>query len=119
VDVAELGAEQEVLSGLGLDRVSDSLDAAGKALKDSKDITAVLHGDDAKLILLIDPDKEGLGIIVEDATALGPVTLHASHLQVRVPGHEEEVVIHKLLADLLIHASERIVLSSKITCNEE
>jgi hypothetical protein len=115
VDVAKLGAEQEVLARLGLDRVSNSLNATGKALKNSKDISAILHGDDAELIFLIDPNKEGFGIIVEDATTLRPVTLHASNLEIWVSRHEEEVVIHKLLTDLLIHASQRVIVASKIT----
>jgi len=114
VDVAELGAQQEVLARLSLDGVRDGLDTAGKALEDSLDITTVLHGDDTELILLIDPDQEGLGIIVEDSTALGPVTLHTGNLQVGVTRHEEEVVIDQLLADLLIHAGEGVVVSSKI-----
>ena len=50
-----------------------------------------------------------------DATALGPVTLHASNLQVGVTRHEEEVVIHKLLTNTLIHSSEGIVLASQVT----
>lgn len=116
VDVAELGAEEEVLAGLSLDGVTDGLDTAGKTLEDAQDITAALHGDDTELILLIDPDQEGLGVVVEDTTALGPVTLHTGDLQVRVSRHEEEVVIDKLLADLLVHASQGVVLASEVTC---
>ena len=33
------------------------------------------------LVLLIDPQEEGLGLVVEDASALGPVTLHTSNLK--------------------------------------
>merc|ERR1719284_811007 len=104
VDVAELLGQLEVLARLSLDAVTDSLD-----------VTALLHGDDPGLILLIDPDKEGLGLVVEDATALGPVTLHTSDLQVGVTGHEEEVVIDELLADLLVHASRGVVGTCQVT----
>ena len=52
---------------------------------------------------------------MEDATALGPVTLHTSDLQVGVTGHEEEVVIDELLADLLVHASQGVVGTSQVT----
>jgi hypothetical protein len=34
VDVAELGAEEEVLAGLGLDGVTDGLDTASETLED-------------------------------------------------------------------------------------
>jgi len=115
VDVAELLGQLEVLARLSLDAVTDSLDATGEPLEDTLDVTALLHGDDPGLILLIDPDKEGLGLVVEDATALGPVTLHASDLQVGVTRHEEEVVVDKLLADLLVHASQGVVGTSQVT----
>merc|ERR1719262_1288041 len=114
VDVAELGGEQELLATLGLDGVTDSGDAPGETLEDTLDITALLHGDDAELILLVDPDKEGFGSIVEDATALGPVTLHTSDLQVGVTRHEEEMVIDELLAGGLVHAGQRVVAASQI-----
>jgi len=115
VDVAELGGEQELLATLGLDGLTDSGDALGETLEDTLDITALLHGDDAELILLVDPDQEGFGSIVEDATALGPVTLHTSDLQVGVTRHEEEVVVDELLTDLLVHASQGVVGTSQVT----
>merc|ERR1719323_3070059 len=67
------------------------------------------------LVLLVDPHKEGLGVIVEDSTTLGPVTLHTSNSQVTVSRDEEEMVINKLLTDSLVHASEWVVLASKIS----
>jgi len=114
VDVAELGGNLEVLARLGLDGVLDSLDASGQPLEDSLDVTALLHGDDSELILLVDPDQEGLGLVVENATALGPVALHTGHLQVGVTGHEEEMVIDQLLADLLVHAGQAVVVASQV-----
>merc|ERR1719193_1565214 len=45
---------------------------------------------------------------------LRPVTLHAGHLQVPVSGDKEEVVVNQLLADLLIHASQGVVVSGKV-----
>merc|ERR1719323_21378 len=67
------------------------------------------------LVLLVDPHKEGLGVIVEDSTTLGPVALHTSNSQVTVSRDEEEMVINKLLTDSLVHASEWVVLASKIS----
>merc|ERR1712242_495417 len=89
-------------------------DSTSKTLKDTLDITALLHGNDPSLIFLIDPEKEGLGSIVEDSTALWPVTLHTSNGKVTVSTDKEEVVIDKLLADSLIHTSKRVVVTSKI-----
>merc|ERR1719480_145604 len=114
VNVSVLLRESKVLATLSLDRVSNSLDSTGKTSKDTLNISSLFHGDDSHLILLIDPEKEGLGSIVEDTTALWPVTLHTSNSKVTVSTDKEEVIINKLLADRLIHAGERIVSSSKI-----
>merc|ERR1719391_1448824 len=86
----------------------------GQSAEDSLDITTLLHGDDTGLVLFIDPEEERFGIVVEDTTSLGPVTLHSSDSQVTISTHEEEMIINKLLSDLLVHSSERIVRSSKI-----
>jgi len=115
VDIAVLGVKHEFLAALGLDGVTDGLDTAGEALKDGPDVTTVLHGDDPKLILFINPDEEGLLSIVVDTTTLGPVALHTSHSEVGITRHEEEVIVDELLADLLVHASQGEVLSSEIT----
>merc|ERR1719362_247032 len=115
MNVSILGIKAEVLSGLLFDTVSNCLDTSSKPLKDTLDISSLLHGNDSELILLIDPDKECLGIIMEDTSALRPVTLHTSNSQVSVTRNKEEVVINKLLSDLLIHASKWVVLSSKVT----
>jgi len=114
VDVTEPLIKTEVLARFLLDRVLDSLDTLSEPLKDLPHISSHLHGDDTELILLVDPDEEGLFVIVEDATTLRPVTLHAGNSQVPVPRHKQEVVIDKLLADLLVHASQRVVVSSKV-----
>jgi len=115
VDVSVLLGEGIVLARLGLDGISDSLDSTGKTSEDSLDVSSLFHGDDTGLILLIDPHKEGLGVIVEDSTTLGPVTLHTSNCQVSVSADKKEVVIDELLSDSLIHASEWVVLASKIS----
>jgi len=115
VNITILGVKHEVFSGLGLDAVTDSLDAPGKPVEDSTDITASLHRDDPQLILLIDPGQECLILVVEDSATFGPVPLHSSNNQVSVPRHEKEMIIHKLLPDFLAHASQGIVGSGQIT----
>merc|ERR1719210_778292 len=114
VDVSVLLGESKVLAGLGLDGVSDGLDATGETLEDTLDVSALLHGDDSHLILLVDPDQEGLGVLVEDSTALGPVTLHTSNGKVAISGDEEEVIVDELLTDGLLHAGERVVLAGEV-----
>jgi len=43
VNITILGVQTEVLSRLFLDRVTNSLDASGQSLKDSLDISTLLH----------------------------------------------------------------------------
>merc|ERR1712241_1479782 len=52
---------------------------------------------------------------LEVTSALRPVSLHTSNSKVSVSRDEEEMVINKLLSDLLIHASQGVVFTSKIT----
>merc|ERR1719206_1276537 len=115
VNVTILLVKAEVLSGFLLDRFLNSLDTLGKSFKDSLDISSLLHGDDAELIFLINPGEEGLCVVVEDATTLGPVSLHTSNLEVSISRHKQEVIINQLLSNLLIHSSQRIVGSRKIS----
>lgn len=115
VNVAVLGVKHEFLAALGLDGITDSLDTAGEALKDSPDVTTALHGDDPELILFIDPDEEGLLSVVEDTTTLGPVALHTGYRKVGITRHEEEVIVNELLADLLVHASQGVVVTGQVT----
>jgi len=115
VQVAKTGVQQELLSRLSLDRVTNSLDAFGQTVKDATDVTTLLHGNDTELILLVDPGEEGLGGIVEDASALRPVTLHASSDQVFVTRDKEEVVINQLLSVFLGHAQKRVVFAGQLT----
>merc|ERR1712110_798182 len=114
VDVTVLGVQHEVLSRLCFDTVPNGLDTTGKTVKDGPDVSSHLHGYDTELILLIHPGEEGLVLIVEDSTTLGPITLHASDLKVGIAGDEKEVVVNQLLPHLLIHASEREVGAGKV-----
>ena len=64
VKISVLGIQHEVLARFSLDRVLDCLDATSKSLKNSFDISTLLHGDNPQLILFIHPDlKEGINDI--------------------------------------------------------
>merc|ERR1711972_501951 len=94
VDVAEPLIQAEVLARLLLDRVLDSLDTLGQSAEHFPDISTLLHRDNTELVLLVDPDKEGLLGVVEDTTSLRPVTLHTGNSKVSVARDEEEVVVN-------------------------
>merc|ERR1719356_550363 len=115
MNVTILLIQAEALARFLHDRVSNSLDTLGKSLKDTLDITTILHRDDSQLVFFIDPDEEGLLVIVENTTTLRPVTLHTSNLEVSVSRHKQEVIINKLLANILSHASQGVIVTSKIS----
>jgi hypothetical protein len=115
VDESKLGGQQEFPLALSLDGITDGLDTPSETLKDTLDVTALLHGNDAELILLVDPDQEGLLLVVEDTATLGPVTLHTSDLQVGVTRHEEEMVVDELLTSLVVHASQGVVGTGQVS----
>lgn len=82
---AEVGrARGDVTEMVVVGELGDGLDlggGAGEALEDGTDVGTLLHRDDTELILLIDPDEEGLGVVVEDTSALGPVAVEAASLK--------------------------------------
>jgi len=87
----------------------------GKSLEDLADVGSLLHGDDTELILLIDPDEESLGVVVVDASSLGPLALETARLEVLVTTLEEEVISDELVAVGVVHGSEGVVLAGELT----
>jgi hypothetical protein len=97
--------------GLGLDNVG----GIGESLENHFDVGSSLHGDDSKLILFVDPDKESLGVIVVDTSSLGPLSLESSGLEIFISTFEKEVISDKLSLLSFGHGGEGVVLSLKIT----
>jgi len=92
----------------------DMLASSAKSIEDSLNISTRLHRNDSELIFLVDPDKESLILVVEDASAVGPVSVESNSLKVSVTLLEEEVVLDKLLSLILSQIVQRIVSALKI-----
>ena len=60
-----------------LEDLLDALGGGGEAVEDLDDGITLLHGDNAHLVLLVNPDEEVLGLVVEDTTGIGPVAATA------------------------------------------
>lgn len=93
-----------VLSELGL--LLNLVCGGGKSLEHLTNIRAVLHGDDAKLILFVNPDQKGLVVIVENTTSLGPFAFEQSGLQVLVASLEQEMILNQLFALVVGHLAQ-------------
>ena len=55
--------------------ILDAVSSHGESLEDLSDVGSLLHGDDSKLVLFVNPHKEGLVVIMEDASSTGPVSV--------------------------------------------
>lgn len=64
---AEAGMTGEGLLGANV------LETLDQTVEDFANLAAGLHGDDAEMVLFVDPDEESLLLIVENAAAVGPV----------------------------------------------
>ena len=98
-------------AGLLLDLCSGD----GESLEDLTDVGTLLHGDDTKLVLLIHPDEEGLSIVVEDTTSLGPVVLKTARFEILVTTLEKEVIGDERVTIRVGHGSEGVVLALELT----
>ena len=68
------------------------------------------------MVLLVDPDEEGLGVVVPDATSIGPVAGHTGTGEERRDGLvEEEVVVDKLVLLGVGHLGKGEVLTLELT----
>jgi len=97
--------------GLGLDNGR----GLGKSGEDLLDVRSSLHGDDSKLILFVDPDKESLGVVVVNTSSLWPLSLKTSRLEIFITTLEEEMIGNELSLLSLSHGFEGEVLTLKLT----
>ena len=68
-DVTEMLIVRELANGF------DVSSSSAESVEDLEDTSSLLHGDNSQLILLIDPNEESLGVVVEDTSAGWPVSV--------------------------------------------
>jgi hypothetical protein len=105
--------EMVIRSELGL--LFDFSGSDGETFEHLADVGTLLHGDDTELILFVNPDKESLGIVVENTTAFRPVTLETAGFEVLVATLEEEMVSNELVTLSISHGFKRVVGSLEFT----
>jgi hypothetical protein len=64
-----------------LDDSFNMLSGSAKSLEDCTNVGTWLHRDNSELILLIDPDEESLGVIVENTSSRWPVSVETARLE--------------------------------------
>ena len=110
-----------IIVGISVAGVVETLlhgvDGLGPALEHLLDVAAVLHGDAAHVVLLVDPHQEGLVLVVEDASGIGPVagsTAVGQHIVGSGLLEQETLALEQVLLRLG-HATQRVVLASKVS----
>lgn len=93
----------------------NSVGSTGESVEDGVDVSTVLHGDDSELILFVNPNKEGLVVVMEDTSTRRPVSVEVTGLKETVSFLEEEMVINKLLLSSCVHAFKRVEVTLKVT----
>ena len=81
----------------------DFVSSSCKSCEDSSDVCSWLHRDDSELIFFVDPNKEGLVVIVEDSTSLWPVSVEIAGLKEPISLLEKEVILDQLISLLVSH----------------
>ena len=78
--------------------------SSAKSIENCLQISSILHGNYSQLVLLVNPNEEGLFFVVEDTSSVGPVSVKANSLQVTISLLKEEMVVDKLFSLRLSHA---------------
>jgi len=111
-DVSQMLVPHKFMS-LALDESFNLIESTTKAVKHRAHVSSLLHRDDARVILLVYPNKEVLVIVVPDSTRVRPVTCHARAREKRGDRFvKQEVVVDQLLLFGRGHTVQRIILTS-------
>jgi len=87
----------------------------GESLENLLDVGTLLHGNNSELILLVDPDKESLGVVVEDTSSLWPVSLETAGFKIFITTLEKEMISDELVLLSWGHLWERVIFTLKIS----
>ena len=108
-DETEMFVVHEVVS-VGGEDILDGSGGVGESDEDGFDVVTLLHGDDSHVILLVNPDEEVHGIVVEDTSGVGPVATTSGGEKEGGIGFLEEVTSRSEL--LLLGFGHTVGLSS-------
>jgi hypothetical protein len=95
---------------------SDRLNLSGgcsKSRENSSNISTLLHRNNSQLIFFINPNEEGLLVVMEDTSSFRPVPVESTSLKESVTLFKEEVISNQLLLLSFSHRAKRIESASK------
>lgn len=101
-----------ILVSLTLNESFNLVKAAAEAIKHRSHVSSLLHRNNARVILLVYPNKEILVVVMPDSARVRPVTCHARAREKRGDWFvEQEVIIDQLLLLCRGHTVQRIIVA--------
>ena len=94
-----------------LGNLLDSGGGLAESGENGTNVSSFLHRNNSELVLLVDPCQESLFIIMEDASAIRPVSVETTGFKESITLLEQEVIFNELLLVLGLHSLEWVVLS--------
>lgn len=71
----------------------NGLSSSTESIEDFFDSSSLLHRNNSELILLIDPDEESLGLVMEDTTTRGPVSVEITSFKEPVSFSKRKMLV--------------------------
>jgi len=99
-------------------KFANSLDvscSSAKSIEYLQDSSSFLHRDNSELILFINPDQEGLIIVMEDTSSRWPVSVQVTGFQESISFLEKEMIGNKLVLIFCRHTLKWIELTLKVS----
>jgi len=101
-----------------MSEIADGFDvstSSAKSVENFSDTSTLLHRNDSELILLVNPHQECLGFVVENTSAIWPVSVKVACSQESVSLFEEEMIGNELILIGFAHTLKWVEGSFKIT----
>lgn len=89
--------------------------SSGESIEDLSDISSLLHGDNSEMVLFVQPDQEGLVVVVEDTSGFRPLPIETCCFKVLVAFLEQEMIISHLFLLLGSEFTQLVVCSLEIS----
>lgn len=91
------------------------LSTYGQSLKYCLEIRALLHRNNFQMVFFIDPDQEGLGIVVEDASASWEISVQTSCFLESITWLQQEVFVGEYVKLLFIQITDFVVMTFEVS----
>jgi len=86
-----------------------------KSSEDFPNISSLFHRNDSELILLVDPNKESLVLVVVYTSARWPVSVETARVKESITFFEKEMISDELFLILFGHGGKRVISTGMLS----